>query len=315
MRSRVAVLVASLAAAPVSWPVAAAGSPQLRTTPSVPDVTSRNPGTPPTPAWDTFTADVTIRRRLVKKDGAVAAEAPEMRYRWIRRRTADGWRSTMSVLSVGSQRIQTSSGPQLVSMKVPVARIEAGPGQATRVFDAAGEQLFMPATDAPLAGDPAPVADTASSLDRLRDHLRTPRPVAPALPADAAERAARDLRSDAWIEQFLPAVKESAARRARLIRSMGTVQGTVRGLERFVSNGDGATTEVLSDPRWGVPVEINVVRNGALVSQTTIGYAEDPGAGLSRRRVRQELALSPESGDRAVADIEFTGIRLDRSRP
>ena len=75
MRARVAVLVASLAAAPVSWPAAADGSPQLRTSPSkdpgptVPDLTSRTPGVPPAPAWDTFSADVTIRRRMVRKDG------------------------------------------------------------------------------------------------------------------------------------------------------------------------------------------------------------------------------------------------------
>jgi hypothetical protein len=322
MRSRVAVLVASLAAAPVSWPVAAsAGSPQLRTAPSVPDLTSRTPGAVPAPTWDTFTADVTIRRRLVKKDGAVAAEAPEMRYRWVRTRGADGWNSTMSVVSVGSQRIQTSSGPQLAAMKIPVARVEAGPGQATRVFGASGEQLFMPPADAlnlPAesgAGEPAPAGEAASSIDRLKAHLSAPRRPAPALSADAVERAARDLRSDDWIEQFLPSVKESAARKARLQRTLGTAHGSVRGLDRFLSNADGATTEVLSDPRWGVPVEINVVRNGALVSQTTIGYAEDPGAGLSRRRVRHELAMSPESGDRAVAEIDFTNIRLDRSRP
>jgi hypothetical protein len=67
MRSRIAVLVASLAAVPVSWPAAAgAGLPQLRTTPPVPDVTSPTPGAAPTPAWDTFSADVTIRHRLVK---------------------------------------------------------------------------------------------------------------------------------------------------------------------------------------------------------------------------------------------------------
>jgi hypothetical protein len=318
MRSRVAVLVASLAAAPVSWPAAAgAGSPQLRTTPSVPDVTSRTPGAVPTPTWDTFTADVTIRRRLVKKDGAIAAEAPEMRYRWVRRRTTDGWKSAMTVLSVGSQRIQTPSGPRLASMKVPVARIEAGPGQATRVLDAAGEQLFMPASDPPLAED-SPVAGAISGptpLDPLKAHLRTPRQPAAPLSAQAAERAAHDLRSDDWIEQFLPSVTDAAGRRARVARAMGPARGSVKGLDRYVADRDGATTEVLHDPRWGVPVEINVARNGALVSHTTIGYAEDPGAGLSRRRVRYEHALSPESGDRAVADVEFTAIRLDRSRP
>ena len=132
MRARVAVLVASLAAAPVSWPAAADGSPQLRTSPSkdpgltVPDLTSRTPGVPPTPAWDTFSADVTIRRRMVRKDGTPGPEAPEMRYRWVRTLGDAGWKTTMTVLSVSPDIVQTSKGAQAVSRKVPVSRIEIG---------------------------------------------------------------------------------------------------------------------------------------------------------------------------------------------
>jgi hypothetical protein len=74
------------------------------------------------------------------------------------------------------------------------------------------------------------------------------------------------------------------------------------------------TTEVLSDPTWAVPVEVNVARDGRLVSHTAIGYLEDPGAGLVRRRMRSELLLSPESGERAVVDFELADIRLTRGR-
>ena len=86
----------------------------------------------------------------------------------------------------------------------------------------------------------------------------------------------------------------------------------MRGLERFVENRDGNTTEVLSDPAWSVPVEINVARDGALVSHSVLSYDEAPGVGLVRRRIRSEQLLSPESGDRALVDFELTNIRLDR---
>ena len=54
------------------------------------------------------------------------------------------------------------------------------------------------------------------------------------------------------------------------------------------------------------------MRDGALVSHSVLSYAEDPGAGLVRRRIRSEQLLSPESGDRAVVDFELANIRLDR---
>ena len=130
MRARVAVLVASLAAAPVSWPAAADGSPQLRTSPSkdpgptVPDLTSRTPGVAPAPAWDTFSADVTIRRRMVRKDGTPGPEAPEMRYRWVRTLGESGWKTTMTVLSVSSGHDPDVEGPP--------GRLAKGAGLADR---------------------------------------------------------------------------------------------------------------------------------------------------------------------------------------
>jgi hypothetical protein len=127
------------------------------------------------------------------------------------------------------------------------------------------------------------------------------------------ERAERAMRSRDWVDQLMPRADSAAARRAGLVRELGAPQGSVRGLDRFVSMDGGAATEVLSDPRWAVPVEINVVRDGALVSHNTLRYVEDPGAGLVRSSMRSEQLVSPESGDRAVVDIAFANIRLDRT--
>jgi len=322
MRTRVAVLVASLAAAPLSWPVVAEGSPQLRTSPptdpgpAVPDLTSRTPGVAPVPAWDTFSADVTIRRRLVRKDGTPGPEAPEMRYRWVRTLGESGWKTSMTVLSVSSDVVQTSDGPKAVSRKVPVSRIEIGDSRSpARVFDAEGRMLYMLPT--------APPSDAARSAPgaALPPQLEAVRGAAEAFKANLASAVAAgthasqppaDLRSREWVEHLLPSAAGRTSRRAAFARDMGSPQGLVRGLERFVQDRDGSTTEILSDPTWSVPVEINVARDGALVSHSVLSYDEAPGVGLVRRRIRSEQLLSPESGDRALVDFELTNIRLDR---
>ena len=323
MRARVAVLVASLAAAPVSWPAAADGLPQLRTSPSkdpgltVPDLTSRTPGVAPAPAWDTFSADVTIRRRMVRKDGTPGPEAPEMRYRWVRTLGDTGWKTTMTVLSVSSDVVQTSKGAQAVSRKVPVSRIEIGDARSpARIFDAEGRMLFMLPTAPPTGRIGAPTSGAA-----LPAELEAVRGAAAAFKANLASAVTAgtdaghtpaDLRSREWVEHLLPSAAGRGARRAAFARDMGSPQGLVRGLERFVHDRDGHTTEVLSDPTWSVPVEINVARDGALVSHSVLSYDEDPGAGLVRRRIRSEQLLSPESGDRALVDFELSNIRLGR---
>jgi hypothetical protein len=322
MRARVAVLVASLAAAPVSWPAAAEGLPQLPASPSrepgpaVPDLTSRTPGAAPALEWDTFSADVTIRRRLVRKDGTPGLEGPEMRYRWVRTLEEAGWKTTMTVLSVSADTIQTSKGPQAVSRKVPVARIEVGDTRSpTRIFDAEGRMLFMlpttPPTDAaravPGPALPAHLEAVRTAAASFKESLATA--VAAGHGASTAPAAPQ---SREWVDHLLPSAAGRGARRAALTRDMGSPQGLVRGLERFVQERDGSTTEVLSDRDWSVPVEINVVRDGALVSHSVLSYEEDPGAGLVRRRIRSEQLLSPESGDRALVDFELSNIRLAR---
>lgn len=319
MRARVAILMASLAAVPVSWPVAAEGLPQLRPSPTrepgptVPDLTSRTPGVAPQPAWDTFTADLTIRRRLLRRNGSVGLEGPEMRYRWARTLTERGWKTAMTLVSASPDTVQTDKGPQAVSRKVPVSRIEIGdPRTPTRVFDADGRMVFLLPSQAP----PAAVARGSSERREAPETMSIVEGLAAALTMPEApgiaEPPAGAMRSRDWIEQLMPTRAAGAARRAALVKTMGQPHGVERGLERFVGQTDGQITEVLCDPAWGVPVEINVVRDGALVSHTSFGYVEDPGAGLVRRRLRSEHLLSPESGDRSVVDIELANIRLDR---
>jgi hypothetical protein len=308
MRARVALLVASLTTAPVSWPAAAEGLPQLHPSsarepgPIVPDLTSRTPGPGPAPAWDTFTADVTIRRRLIRKDGTPGPEAPEMRYRWLRTLGDGGWKTTMTVLAVSPDTIQTSTGPQSISRKVPVSRIEIGDARSpTRIFDAEGRMLFMLPT--------TPAETRASAGAPLPPQLEAVRVAAASFKASLATTVASgavgdglpDPRSRDWVDPLLPTAAGRVARRAAFSRDMGSPQGVVRGLERFVQERDGSTTEVLSDPAWSVPVEVNVVRGGALVSHSVLSYEEDPGVGLVRRR---DLPTAPRAVPECIGAAE-----------
>jgi hypothetical protein len=297
MHPRAVVLVTSLAVVPISWPAAA--SPQLRSSPTVPDRAAATPGRAPAPAWDTFTADVTIRRHVVKSDGTTTREAPAMRYRWRRTRGETGWKTTLSLLSASGQTVHGIAGPRVVPAAAPVSRIEIGDARTPmRVFDAAGQLMFQ------LPTRPAPAADGGQPPTGIAAVT------VPSASAEALAGAEVDARSTDWVEQFLPSASDRVARRARLMGRLGSRAGSARGLERFVSHDGGDTTEVLMDPSWAVPVEVNVSRKGRLMSHSVIAYQQAPGAGLVRRRVRSEQLLSPESGDRAVAEIDFENIRL-----
>jgi hypothetical protein len=301
MHPRVVVLVTSLAVVPLSWPAAA--SPQLRPTPIVPERAAPTPGRAPAPTWDTFTADITIRRRVVKADGSTRFQGPEMRYRWTRRLEDAGWKTTLSVMPAAAATVHGLSGPRVVTPAAPVSRVEVGdPRTPMRVYDGAGRLTFQQPTRPLVEGPPETDLGAASAAAAL-----------PIAPYDVLERADADSRSREWIEQFLPRADDVGPRQARLARRLGSRAGNVRGLDRFVSSDDGeGTTEVLLDPTWAVPVEVNVVRSGRLVSHSVVSYQHAPGAGLVRRRVRSEQLLSAESGDRAVAEVDFENIRLDR---
>jgi hypothetical protein len=239
-----------------------------------------------------------------------------MRYRWVRSLGDAGWKTTLTVLSVSPDTIQTSKGPQAVSRKVPVSRIEIGDAHSpARIFDAEGRMLFMlptaPPTDLPSAASSAALPAELEAVRGAAAAFKANLTTAVAAGTGAGDAPA-DQRSRAWVEHLMPTAAGQGTRRAALARDMGSPQGMVRGLERFVQSRDGNTTEVLSDPTWSVPVEINVARDGALVSHSILSYDEEPGVGLVRRRIRSEQLLSPESGDRALVDFELSNIRLDR---
>ena len=73
------------------------------------------------------------------------------------------------------------------------------------------------------------------------------------------------------------------------------------------ATGDG-DTETLVEPDTMLPVEVNVMKGGALALRTTFGYAPDAWRPLVRRDVRSETALTDGSGRRFVSNRTQTNV-------
>ena len=325
MRARVAVLVASLAAAPVSWPAAVDGSPQLRTSPSkdpgltVPDLTSRTPGVAPAPAWDTFSADVTIRRRMVRKDGTRgpggAGDALPLgahaRGRWVED-------DDDASLSVSPDVVQTSEGSP--------GRLAQGAGLADRDRGCpiAGADLRRRGADALHAAHAA--ADrrmrTPTAGAALPAALEAVRGAAAAFKANLASAVAAgtdaghapaDPRSRDWVEHLLPTVGGTRGPARRVRAGHGIAAGSGAGARALRPRPRRRTPPRSSAIRRGPSrVEINVVARRRprlaqrpVATTRTLARASSAGASAasSSSRPRAAIARSSTSSSPTSASI------------
>lgn len=247
--------------------------------------------------WNTFSADITIRHSRVKADGRPAGGmAPAMRYRWERRLTGAGWKSTMTFESETPVSLQSPGGRKQIENPFAIARIEDDEdGTPLRLFNRKGERVHVP-----------------SEPQLRRQFNRVPGPLVANETALANAVRPRTLGRE-WSETILAMPSKSAARRASLERRFGRSAGRVRALDRFISTLDQDTTEVLADPQTALPLEINVVRNQALLSHTTMGYVRGEGGALIRRTLRIERAI-PDTGERTATDVEINNVRLEEKR-
>lgn len=252
----------------------------------------------PTDSWDTFSADVTIRRHLKSAAGDASAEAPLVRYRWTRSQRAGGWKSTIEIARLAAPMIRSTRGQALLAEPTTIVRIEDDEdGTAPRVYNRRGLLVRLPSVeDRRVLGEPVP-----GSLDV---------PKLPDLAYPDAKRSSTPGRD--WVDAFVAAPSRKEARRAALQRRFGRTSGRVRHLDRFITTSADGTMEVLADPASALPIEVNVVRDGALVAQSTLGYSAGANGALIRRSVRSEHVVAADSGARAVAQIELSNVRLDR---
>lgn len=273
----------------------------------------RTPSLSPADSWDTFSAEVTIRRHLLAPDGATSADAPTVRYRWTRSQRASGWKSTVEIAGLSAPTFRSSSRPRskdaaagpavLLDPPTSVVRIEDDEdGTPVKVFDRQGRAMRLPSVeDRRVLGEPV-----AGSLQV---------PALPELAFPDARRAADTGRE--WVDAFIAVPSRKEARRDALRRRFGRATDRVRNLDRFITAEGAHTMEVLTDRTTAVPIEINVARDGVLVAQSTLTYGSGAGGALVRRAVRTEQTLSTtststNSTQRAVANVELSNIRLER---
>jgi hypothetical protein len=254
-------------------------------------------------AWDTFVAEIRIRRSRVDAEGKVQGmEAPPIEYRWERSATANGWKTIVTVLS-RPPVVQSLTGTRAYIDPFAVARIEDDEGEEwPRFYNARGERLRLPLTEGAEFPLQAPAADDSATRE------------APAQPKEPAKRPQARGTGRAWVDSFITTSSGRAARRAAIERQHGTAVGRVGGLDRFLSARGADTEETLVDPVSAVPVEVNVVRGDRLLSHTVFSYAPGPSGSVVRRAIHTERLVSEDTGDRAVLDIEFANVRVERRR-
>ena len=109
--------------------------------------------------------------------------------------------------------------------------------------------------------------------------------------------------------------KDRGSRLNDLTSEYGPAAGKVQGLGRFMRVGDGSLQEVLVDEALVVPIQVNVGRDGALVSRTSYGYAPLGTSGdyLCERITTEELAPGA-NGTRAIVEMSSIKLRLERRR-
>jgi len=78
-----------------------------------------------------------------------------------------------------------------------------------------------------------------------------------------------------------------------------------------VTTRGARTTEILVDPVASLPVQINVVHDGALVSHTSFEYADAGTGRLVRTRVRAEHMVSPASDARVTTEIDISNLQVN----
>ena len=249
-----------------------------------------------------LTADVSIRRSRVGPNGQVRQVTNPITYRIERERTPRGWRSTMTRVGRGQPVVRVAGREVPLDLESAVSRIEdSGDGTPARVFNARGVEVRLPSRGqvrALMAGE-------AGALRRLG----LPDSTAGG-PAGEADDVGVAVRADDPLLGLLQDGRDRAARRSAIGRRLGAPLERVKGLDRHVVRSGDDTIETLVDPVTAVPVEVAVVRDGAVIERVRHAFATAPRGGLVRRGVQSERVL-PGEGERLLVDVEFSGLRVE----
>lgn len=281
-------------------------------------------------SWDTFTARVVVRRQLIGAGGQpvgprMAADARE-EFIWQRMKTSTGWKTTMTLVDGVPRTVRSLRGDVPLPVAPTVSRIEDDEdGTGPRLFDRAGVRLSGP-SDALRARVGMSATGAVEAVPG----------VGPGLAASAAQ-AGTDVplaEGRGWVRALIMSPADQPVRLRSMAQKFGKRVGLVRGLGRYVRDRVDpergvVVHEVLVDEQGGVPIEVNVMEGGALVSHSLFAYERAVTGAMVRRGVRTErllsgsstredgalgraLGVSGASGARIVSEVSYSDIRLEQ---
>ncbi len=254
-------------------------------------------------AVDAFSVDVTIRRQHVRADGSSLDSAPPaVTYHWEEARSGSGWKTTMTLAAADRPVVQTRRGPEELPDASAVVRLERDDGGAVQLFDAKSRPI-----EAPSDGTRQRLWELAGGSSK---------DAAPSFTPPSGQRRSRDAlaRSQNWIDAVLPLRAAATRRRATLQARYDRSGRNVQGFDQYLAPTRDGQVEVLADPDSALPVEINVVRNGALIEHATMAYADAPDGRMLRQRLHVERAVPHADGARSVTDVQLSNARIEGRR-
>jgi hypothetical protein len=292
-RVRFAAAAAGLAAWTATWADAARPPAVMRTAPDLQRSGSAK--------GDSVGADISIARGRVRADGTPEGVNTEVRYHWERERVNGRWRTVVTLPPTMSWAIDPETGAPRDAGERAVRVEDDEDGTPLRFFNGRGEQMEIPSP-----ADLQRARGEFSTLPGPTEALDAPIPPAPVGPQMLRPSLTAPGRS--WADTLVLDRAGSAARRSALERANGASRERLRGLDRFVSRRGDAAIETLVDPEWVVPVEVNIVRDGALVMHTMVKYAGGANGTLVRQQIHS-TRLAGSAGERATVDVQFANVR------
>jgi hypothetical protein len=176
-----------------------------------------------------------------------------------------------------------TAGPTELDNPFLAVRIELDAKSGLRMYKRRGERLREP-----------------TPADRRRFGIVN-EPGSPNLP-DGRALGARNRRANLLVK-----ADRGRERRAELDRAFGPPAGRVRGFDRYVITRQDDVDEVLVDPSSVLPVELNTVRAGQLVSHVQMGYEATKGGVLVRKSFRSERSV-PDGARRVVTSVDLSNV-------
>lgn len=241
--------------------------------------------------FDFFSVEITLQSRTVTADGAdKGVRSRPLRYRWERSRAGGRWENAIVWLAGLEPTVGPSDAPLTLPNPFVPARIEmADDGSRLRLFDRDGRPMPSPFSSARRAIE----TDWLPELPEL--HLPE---------AAGSGGASGHAGSQRGLGSLVAARVEADERRTGLHARLGPPVGRVGNLDRYLDLQGDVTIEVLVEPALAVPVEINTVREGVLVSRTVREFDVETDY-LTTRSIRTEQLLAGPTGDRSITEVWF----------